>query len=71
MDQLARWVMLIGAIMLMLGGVMYFAPWLLSWFGKLPGDFRIETERSKIFIPVTSMIIVSIVLSIIVNLFRK
>lgn len=63
--------MLAGATIVTLGFVLHFAPWLLNWFGKLPGDIRIETERSKVFIPITSMIVVSIVLSVIINLFRK
>ncbi|WP_239654113.1 DUF2905 domain-containing protein [Nitrosomonas sp.] len=50
---------------------MHLAPWLLNWFGKLPGDIRIESERGKVFIPITSMIIVSIVLTIIVNIFKR
>lgn len=63
--------MLAGAVILALGLVLHFAPWLLNWFGKLPGDIRIETERSKVFIPITSMIVVSVVLSLVINLFRK
>ncbi len=47
------------------------APGLLNWFGKLPGDIRIESERSRTFIPITSMIVLSVVLTILVNLFRR
>jgi hypothetical protein len=36
----------------------------LSWFGRLPGDIRIETENSRVFIPIASMIIVSVVLTL-------
>ncbi|SCZ86615.1 DUF2905 domain-containing protein [Nitrosomonas mobilis] len=71
MEQPGKWLMLAGATIVTLGFVLHFAPWLLNWFGKLPGDIRIETERSKVFIPITSMIVVSIVLSVIINLFRK
>lgn len=71
MDFMARWIMIAGAILLVLGAIMHLAPWLLNWFGKLPGDIRIESERGKVFIPITSMIIVSIVLTIIVNIFKR
>jgi hypothetical protein len=37
----------------------------------MPGDVRIETERSKIFIPIVSMILLSIIITILVNLFRR
>nr|WP_244505714.1 DUF2905 domain-containing protein [Nitrosomonas communis] len=63
--------MITGVILLILGAILHVAPWLLSWFGKLPGDIRIETERIKVFIPITSMIIVSIVLTIIINIFKR
>ncbi|WP_211752243.1 DUF2905 domain-containing protein [Nitrosomonas communis] len=71
MDFMARWIMITGVILLILGAILHVAPWLLSWFGKLPGDIRIETERIKVFIPITSMIIVSIVLTIIINIFKR
>lgn len=41
---------------------------LLSWFGNLPGDIRIENERSTVFIPITSMIVISVVGSILLSL---
>ena len=68
---MAKWLMLLGALLLLLGAVLHYAPWLLNWFGRLPGDIRIESERGRVFIPVTSMIIVSILLTIIINLFRR
>lgn len=68
---MARWLMIAGATLLIIGATLHLAPWLLNWFGKLPGDIRIETERGKLFIPITSMLIVSIVVSLIINLFKK
>ncbi len=50
---------------------MLYAPWLLNWFGRLPGDIRIEGENGKLFIPVTSMLILSVVLSLLLSLFRR
>ncbi len=70
--------MTIGKVLLMLGLVITFigliltyAPWLLGWFGHLPGDIRIERGNSRIFIPITSMIIVSVLLTLIINLFFR
>ena len=68
---MARWIMIVGAILLVIGALMHFAPWTLNWFGKLPGDVRIETERGSIFIPISSMLILSIVITVLVNLFRR
>lgn len=68
---MARWFLIAGGILVILGLVLHFAPWLLTWFGRLPGDIRYETGRSRIFIPVTSMIIVSIALTLAANLFFR
>lgn len=38
-----------------------------GWFGRLPGDVRHETDSTRVFIPITSMIVVSVVLTIVVN----
>lgn len=43
----------------------------LRWFGHLPGDFRIEGENMRVFFPIVSMIVVSVVLSLVVNLVRR
>jgi hypothetical protein len=61
--------MLIGALLLGLGVLVRFAPGLFTWFGNLPGDIRIEGEGSRVFIPITSMIVASIGLTLLVNLF--
>jgi len=69
--DMARWLIIAGSIILVLGLIFQFAPWLLNWFGKLPGDIRIESGRSRIFIPITSMIIVSIIVTLLINIFRR
>jgi Protein of unknown function (DUF2905) len=43
----------------------------LSWFGRLPGDLRLGGERTRVFIPITSMLIVSLVLSLILWVARR
>lgn len=43
----------------------------LRWFGRLPGDIRYSGEHTKVFIPITSMLIVSVVLSIVLALLRR
>ncbi len=67
---MAKTLIIIGLILIALGLIWQFAPWLLNWFGKLPGDINIDKGNSRIFIPITSMAVVSLVLTIIINLFR-
>src|SRR5690606_28162246 len=44
---------------------------LLSWFGRLPGDIRIERGSTRVYIPIVSMLLVSIVLSLLLSLVRR
>jgi len=60
-----------GIGLLLLGLILSFAPGLFGWFGKLPGDIRIQNENRYIFIPITSMIIISLVLTLLINLFFR
>ena len=43
----------------------------LNWFGRLPGDIRIEKESVHVYIPLVSMFLVSVVLSLILNLLNR
>ncbi|HEX6861547.1 MAG TPA: DUF2905 domain-containing protein [Thermoanaerobaculia bacterium] len=51
-------------------GLLVWAGW-LSWFGRLPGDVRIERENVRVYFPITSMILISIVLSLLMALLRR
>jgi Zn-dependent protease with chaperone function len=62
---------LIGIAFVLVGLALTYAPWLVNWFGRLPGDIRIQNEKSFVFIPIVSMLVVSIVLTLIVNLFLR
>jgi hypothetical protein len=61
----------IGVVLVVVGLVVSYAPWLISWFGRLPGDIRIEGEQRFVFIPFTSMLVVSVILTLVVNLFFR
>jgi hypothetical protein len=63
--------MIIGVILIVAGLVFNYAPWLINWFGKLPGDIHIRDEKKVVFIPITSMILISLVLTLIINLFFR
>jgi Protein of unknown function (DUF2905) len=69
--MLPKLLIAIGFGVIAVGVVMLYAPWLLSWFGRLPGDINIERGGARVFIPITSMIIISVVLSLIVNFFFR
>jgi H+/Cl- antiporter ClcA len=68
---MSRWMIIAGAVLVVVGLVLHYAPGLLNWFGRLPGDIRIESERGGFYFPITSLVIVSIVLSILFSLLRR
>jgi uncharacterized membrane protein len=43
----------------------------LNWFGRLPGDIRIERETVRVYIPIVSMLLLSVVLTLLLNLVRR
>ncbi|WP_415880454.1 DUF2905 domain-containing protein [Methylomonas sp. TEB] len=66
-----RALIIIGSAILVLGLILNYAPWLVNWFGKLPGDIRIQNKNSFVFIPITSMIVVSVLITLLANLFFR
>ena len=66
---LGLWIMGAGVAVIVVGLVVYFGG--LSWFGKLPGDIRYQGERTSVFVPLTSMLLASVLLTLLVNLLRR
>jgi hypothetical protein len=68
--ELGTFVVVIGVIITLVGLLMWsgFAP---KWLGRLPGDIRIEREHSAFYFPIVTCIILSIVLSLLLSIFRR
>ena len=71
MQQAGKFLIVAGIILIIAGLIVYFAGNKLNWLGHLPGDIRIEKENVRFYFPITTIIILSIVLSAIVYLIRK
>ena len=65
--MLGKTLIFIGFLFIITGAILVFYPKLFSWFGNLPGDIRIERENSRLFIPLGSMILISVILTVIFN----
>ena len=59
----------IGLLVALIGALVYFGA--LSWFGRLPGDIRVERESVNIYVPITSMLLLSVALSLLLYLIRR
>ncbi len=68
---MGKLLIMIGVALVVIGAVLIYAPWLLNWFGKLPGDLSYRSGNTRIYIPITSMIVLSVVLTLLFALFRR
>jgi hypothetical protein len=68
MENIARYIMLGGIVLFLIGGGIYLATKFGIPLGRLPGDIRIEGENGSFYFPITTSILVSVVLTIILNL---
>ena len=68
---MGKWIIVLGCALVLLGVAVQFAPGLFSWFGKLPGDVRYEKGNFKLYFPLATMILISVVATVLVRLFGK
>ncbi len=69
--QIAKGLIIAGVILIIIGLIYYFFQDKLGWLGRLPGDFSYKKDSFSFFAPITTMLILSILLSIIINLIRR
>jgi len=70
-SETGKWIIGIGVIIILIGIVIYFFHDKLNWIGRLPGDIRIERENFRFYFPITTMILLSLVGTLILWLIRK
>ena len=68
MENLARWLVIGGIVLILIGGGVYLASRLGIPLGRLPGDIRIEGKGRSFYFPVVTSILLSLLLTIILNL---
>lgn len=71
MERLGKTVVIIGILVVVAGIVIWLLGDKVRWLGKLPGDIRVERENFRFYMPVTTMILLSIILSAILWLVRQ
>ena len=69
--QTGKWIIVAGILIVITGVLVYFFHDKLNWLGKLPGDIRIEKQNFRFYFPITTMIIISIILTLLINIFKK
>jgi hypothetical protein len=67
-SQTGKIVIIAGILILFIGILIYFFHNKLNWIGNLPGDIRIERPGFRLYIPITTMILFSIILTLLMRI---
>jgi uncharacterized membrane protein YidH (DUF202 family) len=70
MHDIGKFLLIIGLVIALIGFIFWsgFAP---KWLGRLPGDIRIERGNSVFYFPIVTCIVISILLTLIMSIFRR
>ena len=69
-NQLGKYLILIGAVILVLGIFIYFFGGNLKWLGHLPGDIRVERDNFRFYFPLTTLILINLIIFLIVKIWK-
>ena len=70
MDVIGRSFVLLGIVLVVVGFVLSAAP-SIPWLGKLPGDLRFDWSGFRVYLPLTTSLLLSVVLSLLFRLLAK
>jgi hypothetical protein len=70
MNSSAKFFLIFGAVFVVIGLLLLASP-KLPWLGRLPGDILIRKKNFNFYFPLATSIILSIILTVLINLFRK
>jgi hypothetical protein len=66
LSSMGRWLIIAGLGIVLLGGLLLLLG-RVPFLGRLPGDIRIQTERVSCFVPIVSSLLISLLLTIVLN----
>ncbi|HLM24302.1 MAG TPA: DUF2905 domain-containing protein [Pyrinomonadaceae bacterium] len=70
MDRSVGSLVIVGGVFVVVVGLLIYSG-ALGWFGRLPGDIRYESGNVRVYIPIVSMLLVSVALTLLFNLLRR
>jgi hypothetical protein len=70
MPELGKMLVIFGVVIALVGLALW-SGFGAGWFGRLPGDIRVERGNSAFYFPIVTCIIISILLSLIFSFFRR
>jgi magnesium-transporting ATPase (P-type) len=70
-QQTGKYIIIAGIIIIITGIIIYFFHGYFKYFGRLPGDIRFERNNFRFYFPIVTMIVISIILTLLINIFRR
>ena len=70
MDNLGRMLLVLGLVLAGLGGLLLLAGQ-VPWLGRLPGDISLERGNFRVYVPVATSLLLSLVLTLVLNLLAR
>ena len=71
MQEIGKFVLIIGLILVAVGALLWRFPGLFGWMGKLPGDISVQKGNFSFYFPVVTCVLLSIILTLLSWLFRR
>jgi hypothetical protein len=69
-NETGKFVILIGALVVAVGTIIYFFHDKLHWVGNLPGDIKIKNGNFRFYFPLTTMILLSLLVNLLIRIFK-
>ena len=69
-SELGRWLIVLGIVIVAVGAILLVAD-RIPWLGRLPGDIRIERGNWRIYFPLATSLLISVILTLLLNLFFR
>lgn len=69
--QVGKILMGVGALVLLIGVIVYLFNDKLNWLGRLPGDVRVEQENFRFYMPIATCVVLTIVINLVLWLIRR
>jgi Protein of unknown function (DUF2905) len=71
MQEIGKLVLIIGLVLVVVGAILWRFSGLFGWVGKLPGDISVQKGNFSFYFPVATCILISVVLTLLIWLFRR
>jgi hypothetical protein len=70
-SETGKYIVIIGVIIVLAGIAIWLFHDKLHWIGRLPGDIRVEKENFRFYFPITTMILLSLLITVIVQIIKR